>query len=166
MPFTPFHLGPGAVFKAIGGKYFSFMVFGGAQVLMDIEVLIRIVAGTSLLHGLSHTLVGATIIGLIATITGKPISELVVKALGVSNFQITWIASSSGAFIGTFSHVLLDGLTHADMEPGFPLTTANPFLRILSVNALQNLCVVSGAVGAIVIGLRLAKQRFRPADPD
>ena len=27
MPFTPFHLGPGAAFKAIGGKHFSFMVW-------------------------------------------------------------------------------------------------------------------------------------------
>ena len=166
MPFTPFHLGPGAVFKAIGGKHFSFMVFGGAQVLMDIEVLVRMMAGTSLLHGLSHTLLGATIIGLIATLTGKPISELVMKALGVADFQITWIASSSGAFVGTFSHVLLDGFIHADMEPGFPLTTANPLLRIVSVDALQILCVVSGAVGALVIGLGLAKRRSRPRDPE
>lgn len=36
MPFTPIHLGPGAACKAIGGRHFSFMVFGGAQVLMDI----------------------------------------------------------------------------------------------------------------------------------
>ena len=43
MPFAPLHLGPGAAFKAIGGKHFSFMVFGGAQVLMDIEPLIGIV---------------------------------------------------------------------------------------------------------------------------
>lgn len=166
MPFTPFHLGPGAVFKAIGGKYFSFMVFGGAQILMDVEVLVRITAGASLLHGLSHTLLGATIIGLIATLTGKPISELVLKALGVSNFHITWVASSSGAFVGTFSHVLLDGLMHHDMEPGFPFTTANPLLRLVSVDAVRNLCVASGAVGALVIGLGLAKRRFRPREPE
>ena len=30
MPITPFHLGPGAAFKAIGGRHFSFVVFGGA----------------------------------------------------------------------------------------------------------------------------------------
>ena len=39
MPFTPIHLGPGAALKAIGGRHFSFMVFGGSQVLMDIEPL-------------------------------------------------------------------------------------------------------------------------------
>ena len=42
MPFTPFHLGPGAAFKAIGDKHFSFMVFGCAQVPMDIEPLVAI----------------------------------------------------------------------------------------------------------------------------
>ena len=33
MPFTPFHLGPGAAFKAMGGKHFSFLVFGGGRSL-------------------------------------------------------------------------------------------------------------------------------------
>ena len=42
MPFTPIHLGPGLAFKAIGGRHFSLMVFGGAQVLMDLEPLIGI----------------------------------------------------------------------------------------------------------------------------
>ena len=41
MPFTPIHLGPGAACKAIGGRHFRFMVFGGAQVLMDIEPLLQ-----------------------------------------------------------------------------------------------------------------------------
>ena len=50
MPFTPFHLGPGAVFKAIGGRHFSFMVFGGAQVLMDIEPLVGILRGSVVLR--------------------------------------------------------------------------------------------------------------------
>ena len=33
MPFTPFHLGPGAAFKAIGGRHFSFMAKGRAAIL-------------------------------------------------------------------------------------------------------------------------------------
>ena len=31
MPFTPFHLGPGALIEAIGGERFSFMIFGGSH---------------------------------------------------------------------------------------------------------------------------------------
>ena len=66
MPFTPFHLGPGAAFKAIGGKHFSFMVFGGTQVLMDIEPLVAILRGSPVLHGVTHTILGALVIGLVA----------------------------------------------------------------------------------------------------
>jgi hypothetical protein len=62
MPFTPFHLGPGAAFKAIGGKHFSFMVFGGTQVLMDIEPLVAILRGSPVLHGVTHTILGALVL--------------------------------------------------------------------------------------------------------
>ncbi len=31
MPFTLIHMGPGAAFKALGGRRFSLMVFGFAQ---------------------------------------------------------------------------------------------------------------------------------------
>ena len=65
MPFTPIHLGPGAACKAIGDRHFSFMVFGGAQVLMDIEPLLGIIQGWDVLHGYSHTLAGALVIGFV-----------------------------------------------------------------------------------------------------
>jgi hypothetical protein len=79
MPFTPFHLGPGAAFKAIGGRHFSFMVFGGSQVLMDIEPLIGILRGSAVLHGYTHTLAGALGIGALAALIGKPISSFVLR---------------------------------------------------------------------------------------
>ena len=77
MPFTPFHLGPGAAFKTVGGKHFSFLVFGGAQVLMDIEPLVGIVRGWPILHGVTHNLLGALIIGLVAGAIGRPVGESV-----------------------------------------------------------------------------------------
>ena len=161
MPFTPFHLGPGAVFKALGGKYFSFMVFGGAQVLIDIEVLVRILKGDALLHGRSHTVLGAAIIGLIAMLSGKPVSELVMKRLGARAFKVSWVASAAGAFVGTFSHVLLDGLLHADMEPGYPFTAANPLLKAVSAGTLHLICVVCGIAGAILIAISAETKRRR-----
>lgn len=74
MPFAPIHLGPGAAFKAIGGRHFSFMVFGGTQVLMDIEPLIGMLRGWDVLHGYTHTLLGALVIGTLAGLIGRPIS--------------------------------------------------------------------------------------------
>lgn len=79
MPFTPFHLGPGALFKATGGRHFSFMVFGGAQVMMDIEPLIGLLQNKSILHGYTHTLAGALLIGLAAALIGKPVSGWVLR---------------------------------------------------------------------------------------
>ena len=43
MPFTPLHLGVGACCKAVGQRRFSFMIFAGTQVLMDIEPLLGLI---------------------------------------------------------------------------------------------------------------------------
>ena len=111
MPFTPFHLAPGAVFKAIGGRHFSFMVFGGAQVLMDIEPLVGIVRGSEVLHGYSHTLAGAFAIGTLAGFIGRPISALVLRTLKIPHYPFTWLASLTGAAtVLTLNGVLLSAV--------------------------------------------------------
>jgi hypothetical protein len=40
MPFTPYHMGPGILIKALLQGSFSLMVFGWAQIVMDIQPLI------------------------------------------------------------------------------------------------------------------------------
>ena len=148
MPFTPFHLGPGALFKAIGGTHFSFMVFGGTQVLMDLEPAYRIWQNAPVLHGPTHTLAGALVIGTLGTLTGKPVSEFVLRRSGVPHRPITWIASAAGGYVGAFSHVLLDALMHADMRPFWPMSDANPLLGAISLDMLHLSCAASGFVGA------------------
>jgi hypothetical protein len=148
MPFTPFHLGPGAALKAIGGRHFSFMVFGGAQVLMDIEPLVRIYRQSPILHGYTHTLAGALGIGIAATLTGKPISTFVLRRLQVPHYPLTWSAAAAGAFLGTFSHVVLDALMHADMQPWWPLSHENGLLGVVSMSTLHLGCVAAGVIGA------------------
>jgi membrane-bound metal-dependent hydrolase YbcI (DUF457 family) len=159
MPVTPFHLGPGATFKAVGGRHFSFMVFGGAQVLMDIEPLVRIYLGTPILHGYSHTLLGAFVIGAIAAVTGKPISRFFLVRYAIPHFPLTWLAACTGAFVGTISHVLLDAIMHPDMHPWWPFSSDNALLGIISVEALHVWCLVLGILGALGVAARFAKQR-------
>jgi uncharacterized membrane protein YeaQ/YmgE (transglycosylase-associated protein family) len=149
MPFTPLHLGPGSVFKAIGGRHFSFMVFGGAQVLMDIEPLIGMLRGWDVLHGYTHTLVGALLIGSIAGCIGKPISTWVLNWLKIPHQPITWQSSFLGAYVGTFSHILLDAIMHRDMSPWWPFSSGNRLLGLISVEALYWLCVITAVVGSI-----------------
>jgi hypothetical protein len=154
MPFTPFHLGPGAVFKAIGGKHFSFMVFGGSQVLIDIEPGLGLIYGWPVLHGWTHTIPGALAIGAIAGVIGRPISEFVLRLLRIGYPPFTWTASFAGAFLGTFSHIALDALMHADIAPWRPFTAANPWYGLLSMEAVYRGCLVVGLVAAAIVAAR------------
>ena len=154
MPFTPFHLGPGAVFKAIGGNRFSFMVFGGSQVLIDIEPGVRILVGTSIIHGPSHTIAGAFLIGIVAALIGKPISEFALRLLGIPHINMTWTASTTGAFVGTFSHIFLDAIMHSDMSPWSPLGGSNGLLGLISLASLHIMCLVLGVVGGLLVLIR------------
>jgi hypothetical protein len=159
MPFTPFHLGPGAAFKAFGGRHFSFMIFGGSQVLMDIEPLVRMIQRHSVVHGPSHTLLGAFAIGVVSAVLGKPISEYVLRRLGVRCATISWPVAWVSAFIGTYSHIALDALTHGDMAPLWPLAESNPLLGVIAVRDVYWLCVAVGVAGACVLAFRAWRAR-------
>jgi len=149
MPLTPFHLGPAIAFKALGGRHFSFMVFGGAQVLMDIEPLIGIIQHKPVLHGYTHTLLGALAIGLIAALMGKPISQWVLRLCRARATSISWTAALSGALIGTFSHIVLDAVMHSDMSPWWPLMSGNGLLGAMTLAQLHITCLVLGLLGMI-----------------
>jgi len=154
MPFTPFHFGPGLAFKAIGGKRFSFLVFAGSQILMDIEPLIGILQHKPILHGYTHTLLGAFIIGTFAGIMGKAICPFLFRIMAIPHRPYTWLASLAGAYIGTFSHILLDAIMHADMSPWWPIAPGNQLLRVISVEQLHVACLIAGIIGIIGIIVR------------
>ncbi len=162
MPLTPFHMGPGAAIKAVTGKYFSLSVFGFAQVVTDIEPLVRILRGDTILHGFSHTYIGALLIGSFSLFAGKFICQNLFKAWNLMlrfkylnwlklNVEISWISACSGAFIGTFSHVFLDSIMHSDMQPFWPISTENGLLTFIPVGWLYLLCVFFGVFGLMVI---------------
>lgn len=67
------------------------MVFGGAQVLMDIEPLLGLIQNRLVLHGYTHTLAGALLIGLAAALTGRPISAFVIlwNRLAAGNARVS-----------------------------------------------------------------------------
>jgi hypothetical protein len=154
MPFTPFHLGPGLAFEALGGRHFSFMVFGGAQVMMDIEPLLGIVNGWPVLHGWTHTFALALPIGVLAGAIGKPVSEAVLRMAGIAHAPLTWAASFAGGLVGTFSHVLFDAVMHGDMQPLRPFFDDNPFLGLVPMGTLHAGCVALGLAGAAIVAWR------------
>jgi LexA-binding, inner membrane-associated putative hydrolase len=155
VPLTPFHLGPGALFKAAARRRFSFMVFGGSQVLMDIEPLVKMIRGDAVIHGPSHTILGALFIGLVSGLIGRPISELVLRRLRFEHYSITWPVSFVSAFVGIFSHVVLDAIMHKDMNPLWPLTSGNPMLGLISISSWYASCVIAGILG---VGILVVKR--------
>lgn len=153
MPFTPFHMGPGILVKALLQGSFSLMVFGWAQIIMDLQPLFVMISGEGHLHGFSHTYIGACLLAIFSALSGKYLSEIGLFILGINSqwqIKIAWWVALLSAFIGTFSHVLLDSIMHADLEPFFPFISDNALLSFISIQALHKFCIYSGMIGGIV----------------
>ena len=148
MPFTPWHMGPGILFKAFLQGSFSLMVFGWSQIVTDIQPLWVLVAGHGHLHGFTHTYIGATVLAVFSALSGKYLAALGLRMLGLSQFlPVSWHVAFVSAGIGTYSHVVLDSVMHADLEPFWPFTSSNGLLGLLSVEALHWFCLACGALG-------------------
>ena len=155
MPFTPYHMGPGILFKALLQGSFSLLVFGWSQIVMDMQPLLVLLSGEGHLHGFSHTYIGATLLAAFSAVTGKYLAQIGLNMLRTpqqARVNIPWWVVVLSATLGTFSQVLLDSIMHADVQPFYPLTLDNPFLSFISVSALHQVCLYSGYVGAILYG--------------
>ena len=161
MPFTPLHMGPGLLIKALLQGCFSLIIFGWAQLLMDIQPLLVIITGKGHMHGFSHTYTGATLIAIISAWSGKWVYSLIMKFIS-NDFtmyqkqlfavpkKLTTIVCITSALIGTYSHVVLDSIMHADVEPFYPVNTDNHLYSILSIVELYKLCIYSGFIGMLI----------------
>jgi membrane-bound metal-dependent hydrolase YbcI (DUF457 family) len=145
-------MGPGILVKSVLQGSFSLMVFGWTQIVMDIQPLVAIVSGSGTLHGFTHTYAGATLIACFSALTGKYLSQwALVSVLNIAPVVvIRWWVALLSAFVGSFSHVLIDSLMHADMKPFAPFASSNALLGMISVEAVHKFCVYSGAVGALI----------------
>lgn len=161
MPFTPFHFGPGLLVKAAAPRHVSFAAFVAANVAIDVETLVNMIAGQTPLHAMLHTLPAAAAVGLAAGLA-------LVGAAGAARrlgAGTAWRGSEArcgpalvGGLVGGVSHSLLDGLMHADIRPFLPVTAANPLLRLVDVGTLHALCVAAGALGAVWLAVRRVRR--------
>jgi len=154
-------MGPGLAVKAVGGRYFSVLVFGIAQVATDIEPLIGMLRGADVLHGWTHSYVGATVIGLFVMLLAPPLCRPILRRWNreLAHHRLGWlgspgeigsVAAATGALVGTYSHVVLDSIMHADITPFSPWSTANGLQGYLSIGALHSVCVAAGLLGVSV----------------
>lgn len=154
MPFTPYHMGPGILVKALLRGSFSLMIFGWTQVVMDVQPLIVTFTHEGRYHGFTHTYVGATLLAVVTAVTGKYLAELMLNVLPREKDKrigISWSVAFLSAFIGAYSHVLLDSLKQSsDITPLAPFSPAGPLSSLLTAATVRSLCLYSGIVGALL----------------
>lgn len=166
-------MGPGRALKALIGRHFSLMVFGFRQVAIDLEPLIRILRGDAELHGFPHTYVGATLVALASIVVGRPICQYLLRYWNPAPTSrlLNWLptpksipssVATVGAFIGTYSHPLLDSVMHSDMRPLAPLSDDNALLHVITVENRRLACVLSGVLGVLFL-FAAARLRAAPA---
>lgn len=157
MPVTPFHFGPGAAIHAVAPRHVSFLAFCASNVLIDIEPLYYMLTGQARLHRFFHTLVGACVVAAL-TVLLFLLARRLGRRLRVPDppgWQSPRVAAVAwGAITGTWSHIVLDSLMHADITSLAPFSDTNPLLHVISLPALHWLCIGAGAFGLIVIGVR------------
>lgn len=149
MPFTPFHMGPALVVKALAQRRFSLMVFGWSQIIMDLQPLYVLLTGHGHLHGFTHTLIGAALLGVCAAVSGKYAGTWGLRLLREArHLPITWPVAFLSAFIGTFSHVIIDSIMHVDLQPFYPFSEDSPLYRLIGIDSLHWWCLGAALAGS------------------
>jgi len=90
---------------------------------------------------------------LLAALSGKYLSEIGLYLIGINDqwkIKIPWWVAFLSSFIGAYSHVVIDSIMHADLEPFAPLSTTNNLLGIISASLLHKVCIYSGMFGGVL----------------
>jgi membrane-bound metal-dependent hydrolase YbcI (DUF457 family) len=157
MPFTPFHLGPGALLHAAAPRQISFLAFCAANVAIDVESLDNLVNHRHPVHAFFHSYVGSTLAAM--AVIGLFLALRWLSARTRLPNLLDWKALSPrqvivGAAAGAWSHVALDSLMHADIAPLAPWSARNALLGIVPLDLLHTGCAVAGLLGLAIIGVR------------
>jgi len=130
MPVTPLHIGVPGLISYYFPKRIDIISAIIGSIIIDIDFFILIIFGTPI-HGIFHTFFGATILSIFLIIIIKLSGKLTIKLKNWFKWEIEsdLISISLGAFIGTYSHIILDSLIYNDMNPFYPITGNPLFLE-------------------------------------
>ena len=165
MPFTPYHVGPGIAAKAILQDHFSLVIFSATQVVMDLQPLVVMLTGRGEVHGATHTLLGAAVLGVASALAFRYPTQWFLNLFLPRNrlkVSISWRTAFLSALAGTFSHALIDALIYPDVEPLWPLTTANPLRFGITTPQMITFCWVSGVIGIVLYVIIRLIRRAKP----
>jgi len=171
MPFTPYHVGPGVPIKAILQDRFSLIIFSGAQVVIDLQPLVVLLTGRGEIHGSTHTLLGATVLGIgTALVMRYPTQWLLnlFRPRSMPRVEIKWKTAYLSALLGTISHAVIDALIYPDVEPFWPFSAANPLRSGITTPQMITFCWLSGVVGLVLYiiarSIKKARTKVSPLD--
>jgi membrane-bound metal-dependent hydrolase YbcI (DUF457 family) len=146
-------LGPALAIGFPLRKYIHAPTFILANVIVDVEPLLALFFRLDYpLHGYLHTFVLAFFLGI-----GLSLVMFFFEKYLQSIYKLFLLETDSnpriGAFIvagvfGAMLHVLLDAPLYSDIQPFYPLTTANPMLGAVSSSQ-----VYAGTIWAGVFGI-------------
>jgi membrane-bound metal-dependent hydrolase YbcI (DUF457 family) len=162
LPITPFHFGVGAAFHAADPRRVSFLSFCLVNCVIDCETVWNFLRGAYPLHRFLHTFLGATLVAVAVPCAFLLARRLASKLEMPNPFgwrDLTVTAVMIGAFLGTTTHVVLDGIMHPDVRPFWPWNESNPFYSLVSLGTLHLACLVAAALG---VGLILWRERSDP----
>jgi membrane-bound metal-dependent hydrolase YbcI (DUF457 family) len=160
VPVTPFHFGPGLLFRALS-KRIDFWSFAAANVVIDLESGWNMVRRSWPVHRFLHTFLGASLAILPAAIAGFVAWRLLRRLGAVTAASPGVAALLAGAALGAWTHVLLDAVMHADVRPFHPWSDANPLLDRMSARTLVGACVAAAVVGGALLLYRLRRHADR-----
>jgi membrane-bound metal-dependent hydrolase YbcI (DUF457 family) len=161
--------------KATARRHFSLRIFTLAQIVIDLESARSMFLHAYSVHGYLHSLLGATVAGLIAATLSRhvfnalnsPLRAFLRRVEGMPAWlveeavPVTWAAAISGGTVGGISHVLLDAVIHPDVSPFWPLSSSNPLLTGGSFYPMHYATALLGLIGAMAW---LALARRTPRD--
>jgi len=167
VPITPFHFGPGVLFHAAAPHRVSFIAFIAANCITDVESIYNVLNGNFPVHRFLHTFVGAAVSAALAIALFLSMRWL-ARSNPLPNLfewqQLTPGPVIVGALLGSYSHVVLDGIMHADMRPFAPWSDANPFLHAVSLGALHWGCIIA-LIAGVLLWLKTRQNRPSSASP-
>ena len=130
------------------------------------------VQGSWPVHRFLHSYLGATVVAVVTVLLGRPLLGLVIRGWNRSlagrfrcglqlHPNVPLAAIVSGAVLGSYSHVFLDSIVHADMTPFEPWHGGNPLLHVMSAKTVTLLCAGMGLSGVTVLLLAAVRRRRR-----
>ncbi len=163
MPLTPFHWSV-IIFGFIAFEVFYLPALAISSVAMDLEPFYYMFISPNAegtLHGFWHTYLGVTLLALVVAfvlIMFRKRFDAVAQIFKVEQPKISNGKVVFSSLFAAWSHVFLDSFMHWDLQPFWPISTANPFLGLISIFLINTGTSVILLLVFVMWLVRLAKK--------